>query len=417
MTAKQILDSFSETLMQDERIMSAQERSLLATLLQHAKAANGRTPEMQQAVRAVVASAVGETVAQRAFSVLGGSIVEKILQSGAGSSAVSANLPNVETLRDEPQPPRPDGPGVKAPPKAPHAPMKDPGPPLSPIDPMAPVEPQPPRATPPPARQPHKAPHGPMRDPGPPSPISPMEPQPPRPSPPSPISPSQLEPSHRVVSTTVMPETSLAVEARPSVLPARCVILDEFLAPQELTQLIDFTLERETDFQASEVVSPEVEGGVINYEHRRSRVLMDLGPQQELILERIKQVLPQVLDRLGLEKFSIERVEAQITASNDGDFFHFHSDSGSGPVSSRYLTFVYFFHREPAQFEGGELRIHDAQLEDGIYASQGSFQTIVPRQNQIVFFPCELMHEITPVKCRSGLFADSRFTLNGWFRR
>ena len=39
MTPKQILDSFSETLMQDERILSAQERSLLAALLQRAHAA------------------------------------------------------------------------------------------------------------------------------------------------------------------------------------------------------------------------------------------------------------------------------------------------------------------------------------------------------------------------------------------
>ncbi len=36
MTPKQILDSFSETLMRDNRILSAQERALVATLLQHA---------------------------------------------------------------------------------------------------------------------------------------------------------------------------------------------------------------------------------------------------------------------------------------------------------------------------------------------------------------------------------------------
>ena len=63
MTPKQILDSFSETLMRDERILSAPERALVASLLQHAKAATGN-PETQEAVRAVVASAVGETVAK-----------------------------------------------------------------------------------------------------------------------------------------------------------------------------------------------------------------------------------------------------------------------------------------------------------------------------------------------------------------
>ena len=64
MTPKQILDSFSETLMLDERILSAQERALVCTLLQHARAATGEKPETQEAVRAVIASAIGETVAQ-----------------------------------------------------------------------------------------------------------------------------------------------------------------------------------------------------------------------------------------------------------------------------------------------------------------------------------------------------------------
>jgi Rps23 Pro-64 3,4-dihydroxylase Tpa1-like proline 4-hydroxylase len=63
------------------------------------------------------------------------------------------------------------------------------------------------------------------------------------------------------------------------------------------------------------------------------------------------------------------------------------------------------------------LRIHDASLEEGQYVSQGSYQTLIPQQNQIIFFPCELMHEVTPVKSPTGLFADSRFTLNGWLRQ
>jgi Rps23 Pro-64 3,4-dihydroxylase Tpa1-like proline 4-hydroxylase len=41
----------------------------------------------------------------------------------------------------------------------------------------------------------------------------------------------------------------------------------------------------------------------------------------------------------------------------------------------------------------------------------------VPQQNQIVFFPCSVLHEITPVECPSRAFADSRFTLNGWLHK
>src|ERR1700733_4476580 len=102
MTPKQILDSFSETLMQDERILSAQERALLRNLLHHARSAS-LVPETHAAVNATIASAVGETVAQRAFAVLGGSIVERILQSSAPDSngfagvhdtAISAKTPS-----------------------------------------------------------------------------------------------------------------------------------------------------------------------------------------------------------------------------------------------------------------------------------------------------------------------------------
>jgi Rps23 Pro-64 3,4-dihydroxylase Tpa1-like proline 4-hydroxylase len=204
---------------------------------------------------------------------------------------------------------------------------------------------------------------------------------------------------------------------KPARLPAKCVVLDEFLAPQELEELIRYTLEHEGSFCASEVVSPVAEGGVVNYEHRRSRVLLDLEQHREVMLTRIRSVLAQVLDILDMEEFPIADIETQVTASNDGDFFHFHNDNGSDRVASRHLTFVYFFHREPRQFEGGELRIHDARLEGNAYVSEDNYQKIVPQQNQIVFFPCELLHEITPVKCASGLFADSRFTLNGWLRR
>jgi Rps23 Pro-64 3,4-dihydroxylase Tpa1-like proline 4-hydroxylase len=145
---------------------------------------------------------------------------------------------------------------------------------------------------------------------------------------------------------------------------------------------------------------------------------MDLGKHEQVILERIRCVLPSVLHQLGMEEFPVTRVEAQITSSNDGDFFGAHSDDSQETIASRRLTFVYFFHRDPRQFEGGELRLHDSRanephLSTRSYQTSG-YQTIVPQQNQIVFFPCSLLHEITPVECPSQAFADSRFTLNGW---
>ncbi len=368
MTPKQIMDSFSETLMQDERILSAPERALVVSLLQHSKAAAGQNSEIQAAVRKVIASAVGETVAQRAFTVLGGSIVERILESSASSEDLRVSgIEEVGSAKD-----------VRMGPGLPPSPPQSPGGPV-----RVPVVPQ--------------SPGGPLPIPG---------------VPPSPPQSPGGSTDRRVVA-----QDSVAVLERPAELAARSVVLDEFLAPQELEALMRFTLKQESAFSVSEVLSPGVRDSAVNYDHRRSRVLMELGQYQDLMLERIKGVLPEVLRKLGMEEFPIASCEAQVTASNDGDYFHFHSDNGSEAVASRHLTFVYFFHREPRQFEGGELRIHDSHLEQGQYLSRGSYQIIVPRQNQIVFFPCELMHEITPVKCHSRQFADGRFTVNGWLRR
>ena len=398
MTPKQILDSFSETLMQDERILSAQERALLTTLLRHANAATSEKPETQDAVRAVIASAVGETVAHRAFAVLGGSLVERILEG----NTFPLNETSSQRAGD-----------VYAGPQSPGKPLRTPGVPVPPAP-----GPQGPGVREP-RKEPHK-PHEPLRDTpvSPTSPSGPQSPGTPLRTPAVPVSPAPgpQSPGHGL-DTKVVSQSGVAAIEPPSVLPARCVVLDEFLAPQELEQLTRFTLQHEADFIASEVISPSADGGIVNYDHRRSRVLMDLHQYQDLMLERIKAVLPQVLNQLGMEEFPIADVEVQVTASNDGDFFHFHSDNGNDHVASRHLTFVYFFHREPRQFDGGELRIHDSRLKDGVYVSEGSYQTIVPQQNQIVFFPCELLHEITPVECASQHFADSRFTLNGWLRR
>jgi hypothetical protein len=88
MTPKQILDSFSETLLRDERILSPRERALLSALLQHANSATDAGAETGSAVRAVISSAVGEIVGQRAFTVLGASILERILEESNSSTSV-----------------------------------------------------------------------------------------------------------------------------------------------------------------------------------------------------------------------------------------------------------------------------------------------------------------------------------------
>ena len=367
MTSKKILDDFSEVLMQDERILSPQERQLLTCLLHNARDAASNNPEIRSAVSAAIARSVGETVAQRAFTLLGSSIVEQIV-----ARCVSSNLADDGALKPVfagPQPP--NGPS----PQAPSGPQDDPD--------SHPSGPQPPNS-------------------------------------PSPgISLRQTTTAGRE-SVRQKPRengSGVAVMEAPSMVTAKSVVLDEFLAPAEMEAILLYTMEHESDFRTSEVISPSGQPGMIDYSHRRSRVLMDLGPYEEIILNRVRAVLPKVFDELEIDEFPILRTEVQITASNDGDFFRAHSDDGQEKIASRRLTFVYFFQQEPNQFEGGELRLYDSHSNGHYPDNMGSYETIVPRQNQIVFFPCSTLHEITPVRCQSRAFADSRFTANGWLHK
>lgn len=377
MTGRQILDAFSESLMQDAGILSPREQELLANLLHNSKTVVSTSPEVQSAVSATIARAVGETVAQRAFSLLGGNIVEQILaRSGVSSRADDFVNRAIEVMSPSPQPPG----GPKP-------------------------SPQPPNVVP-------------AGSPQPPNP-GPFPPPSPSPGPSSTPRRSQSTLGSEYVGNIPSQEAarhepaggSIGVLEQPH---AKSLVLDEFLAPQELEELVAFTLEHEPDFETSEVISPAGELGVRDYTHRRSRVLMDLGKHERVILDRIRAVLPAVLDQFGIEAFAVTRTEAQITASNDGDFFAAHTDDGQEAIGSRRLTFVYFFHREPRRFEGGELRLHVPDAGSGRAPEVDSQQRITPRQNQIVFFPCSVLHEITPVMCPSQAFADSRFTLNGW---
>lgn len=329
-TPKELLDSFSDALLADERILGPQEKELLATLLQH----NGAQDAV---VSATISRAVGEVVAKRAYGILGDSITRRLIDSAAVfPSNGDAELRNsTAEVRD--------------------------------------------RAS------------------------SSIGPSPPSPGP-RPPGPGRMD---GTVALVQMPVASLS----------QCVVLDEFLAPSEFEALLRFTLEREAEFQTSEVISPGILGSQVDYDHRRSRVLMDLGSNRDLVVDRIHSCWPRILEKLGHEWFEATEVETQITASNEGDYFRVHSDNGQPENGAREVTFVYFFHREPKKFRGGELRIYDSRGENGSSRRGPNYRVIVPQQNQIVFFPSSLEHEITPVECPTQAFVDSRFTVNGWLHR
>jgi Rps23 Pro-64 3,4-dihydroxylase Tpa1-like proline 4-hydroxylase len=193
---------------------------------------------------------------------------------------------------------------------------------------------------------------------------------------------------------------------------------ENFLSADEHKELLDFVLSQQQSFDNSTVqfqtreMTEKPATPVVNENIRRSKTLNDLGRFEAVFNEKIKQNIVEVLKKLTHDQFEIERIEIQATASNDGDYFRMHQDSGED--STREISFVYFFYQEPKRYSGGELRIFETKIINGRPVPVDRSQTLIPRQNQIVFFPSRHEHEVLPVRVPSKAFPHSRFTINGW---
>jgi SM-20-related protein len=195
------------------------------------------------------------------------------------------------------------------------------------------------------------------------------------------------------------------------------LVLEDFLLPGELELLLRHTLSHAGDFETAGVVVHHSVRRTVQKKSRRAHVLWNAGKIGGVIRKRVRSYLPWILEGLGIRPFRVARIEAQITASNHGDFFRKHMDNSDGVHRRRVVSYVYYFHRTPRRFAGGELLLYPTWHEDGRVVFATKARTIAPSQNRIVFFASSALHEIRTIRCPSGELADSRFTVNGWVSR
>ena len=228
-----------------------------------------------------------------------------------------------------------------------------------------------------------------------------------------PIYLQQQQPQQPAISVVVPAEIPTEIPTPAPVnddLISRYAQIDNFLTAAEKNKLIKYVLAKESQF-----VTTSTSTNADDY--RRSMVLHSFPEFSELMVNRIKAILPDVLRKLNIPSFPLGEIEAQLTMHNDNNFYKLHNDSGSPDTATRFFTYVYYFYREPKGFSGGELQIYDSKIENNFYVADATFRTVEPRNNSIVFFLSRYMHEVLRVSCPSKAFADSRFTINGWVRK
>ena len=239
-----------------------------------------------------------------------------------------------------------------------------------------------------------------------------------------------LQPDHAAASwrSAILSGSRMPDVAPPGIRPAPFVRMTDFLTPAEQDRLLTLTFAERERFGPARIGA----SGRVDLEMRTAfelehRILRDVrswfGP-------KLRSVLPHVLTRLrmdeapgggargdaapheGAPRYGIEM---HVTAHPAGGFYDVHRDNADSRFRSRKLTFVYYFHREPKRFSGGDLLLYDTDLETGS-GSRTAFSRIEPLRNSLVVFPSGYYHEVTPVECATDDFGDGRFTVNGWIR-
>ena len=196
---------------------------------------------------------------------------------------------------------------------------------------------------------------------------------------------------------------------------------DHFLSAAEHAAVLDWVLSNRARFKPATVTY-----GATHRADDQTRValkLADLGPMEPRLREKLLAAVPRIIAAIGGRLPDVPSLELELTAYGDGAFYRAHRDIQVGPArrslgarpgEDRVLSAVYYFHREPKGFSGGELRLYRWGA-DIAAADPNDWRDILPTQNSLASFASWAVHEVRAVACPGGAFEDSRFALNCWY--
>lgn len=142
-------------------------------------------------------------------------------------------------------------------------------------------------------------------------------------------------------------------------VPAPVCRFENFLGAERAAALLEYAIAREEDFTAGTVLDP-LTGQV----SRKGRDSLVLPVTSEVFSAHLADCLPLVQEVLGHRAELVESLTV-LTAHGEGGHFGIHTDASRVRDVSRALSAVYYLHRTPRGFGGGQLRLYDTVVDDG----------------------------------------------------
>ena len=194
------------------------------------------------------------------------------------------------------------------------------------------------------------------------------------------------------------------------VWPAPFVYIENFLPQTEHERVLAIALSLAPRFSKARLGRGESRH--VDEARRRGLAIDRVGCDalRRLLVPRLHPLLSRIQKRLRLSPHAPHRFShIDLAAYPHGNFGGAHRDASPRPYPQLSLNAVYFFHRQPLTFTGGDLLLYDTDVETGI-SSRLAFSRIAPTSNSLVMLPASYWHAVTQVASRSSALRDARLS-------
>ncbi len=191
-------------------------------------------------------------------------------------------------------------------------------------------------------------------------------------------------------------------------------VLDDVFDSGLPARLLDFAIANEGGFDVTTTSYSDGSEAVDPNFRTSKRFVGKLGDVGREYRTAFTKILPQLFEAAGVPMIDNPLLENELIATGDGGNLAKHIDTltldnRDDVETERILSTVYYFHRQPKQFSGGEIEIHplDGRAEP---------KPVDPRHGRLIVFPAFAPHSVRGLTVPSRRFEDGRFSLNCWVR-
>ena len=199
--------------------------------------------------------------------------------------------------------------------------------------------------------------------------------------------------------------------------PVQLIIIRDIFTKKENAEIFTEAIKNKNNFKLAVTTG--------NKENFRSNISLDYDILYNK--DRIKSKLLTLIDRTFKNEKFTEVLSSFVFPINSLDVTNYHETEVSryGDQGQQYkyhtdyngnrlITLVYYFHKEPKKYKGGEIQFTRSPIYSGKILDKNETPiSITPENNMMVIFGSKVAHTVLPTKSPKT-FDNGRFSVNIW---